>query len=130
MIADLREQKGFEHIIFVMTLLLVLGLFLTGCGEIVDVEGIGAGGGGSNSLMLSWNPPASNDDGSALEDLAGYKLYYGTLPGQYSRVINVGNYTSAVIGGLGSGTYYLAVTAYNIYGNESRHSNEINYTFN
>jgi len=129
MITDLREQMGSEHMIPVMMVLLVLALFLVGCGEIVSVEDIGGGGGGPNSLLLSWNAPTTNDDGSVLEDLAGYKLYYGTLPGQYSHVVNVGDYTSAVIGDLGFGTYYLTVTAYNIYGSESRHSNEISHTF-
>ena len=64
-----------------------------------------------------------------MSDLAGYKLYYGNAPGIYSNVITVGDYTNAEIGDLGFGTYYLTVTAYDIYGNESGYSNEINHTF-
>ena len=79
--------------------------------------------------MLSWNAPSTNEDGSPLSDLAGYKLYYGNAPGIYSNVITVGDYTSAEIGDLESGTYYLTVTAYDIYGNESAFSNEIDHTF-
>lgn len=111
------------------TVLLTLNLLLMGCGEVVSVEGIDIGGGGANSLMLSWNPPTTNEDGTTLIDLAGFKLYYGIQSGQYSQVINVGDYTTAEIGDLGSGTYYLVVTAYDTYGNESSFSKEINYTF-
>jgi hypothetical protein len=111
-----------------VALMLIVGLFLTACGEVVSVEGIDYGGGGFNSLMLSWTAPSTNEDGSPLNDLVGYKLYYGTQPGQYSKILNVGNYTTAEIGDLASGTYYLAVTAYDIYGNESGFSNEIYHT--
>ena len=34
---------------------------------------------GLGSMSLSWTPPTQNTDGSALTDLAGYKLYYGTV---------------------------------------------------
>ncbi len=112
-----------------VALMLIVGLFLTACGEIASVEGIDPGGGGSNSLILSWVAPTTNEDGTTLVDLAGYKLYYGTQPGQYAQVVTVGAYTTAEIGDLGTGTYYLAITAYDTYGNESRFSNEIYHTF-
>ena len=127
MTTDTREQSSTHKNLLMATLLLVMSLFLIGCGDVASVEGIGTGG--SNSLMLSWTAPTTNEDGSTLDDLAGYKLYYGTQPGQYSRVITVGDFTTSEIGGLGSGTYYLTVTAYDIYGNESTFSNEINHTF-
>jgi hypothetical protein len=106
-------------------LMIAVGLVTSGCGEVAGVEGIS----GSNSLMLSWTAPTTNEDGSTLDDLVGYKLYYGNQPGQYSQVVTVGDYTSAEIDNLGSGTYYLSVTAYDIYGNESSFSNEIYHTF-
>ena len=127
MTTDTREQSSTHKNLLMATLLLVMSLFLIGCGDVASVEGIGTGG--SNSLMLSWVAPTTNEDGSTLDDLAGYKLYYGTQPGQYSQVITVGDFTTSEIGGLGSGTYYLTVTAYDIYGNESNFSNEINHTF-
>ena len=127
MTTDTREQSSTHKNLLMATLLLVMSLFLIGCGDVASVEGIGTGG--SNSLMLSWVAPTTNEDGSTLDDLAGYKLYYGTEPGQYSQVITVGDFTTSEIGGLGSGTYYLTVTAYDIYGNESNFSNEINHTF-
>ena len=126
-----REHSPSNQIIrslLATTLMIVVGLATVGCGEVVTVDGIDIGG-GTNSLMLSWNPPTTNEDGSTLEDLAGYKLYYGTQPGQYSQVITVGSYNTAEISDLGTGTYYLTVTAYDIYGNESGFSNEIYHTF-
>ena len=110
-------------------LILAFSLPILGCGEVDSAENMNPWGGGTNSLMLSWSAPSTNEDGTPLTDLAGYKLYYGSLPGQYSQVITVGDYTTAEIGGLGTGTYYLAVTAYDINGNESRFSNEIQHTF-
>jgi hypothetical protein len=110
-------------------LILLVGLSLTACGDVASVGGIDTGGGGTNSLMLSWTAPTTNEDGSTLDDLAGYKLHYGTRPQQYTQVVTVGSYTTVEIDDLGFGTYYLTVTAYDIYGNESDFSNEINHTF-
>lgn len=115
--------------IITVALLVMVGLFLTACGEVVSVGEIDPGDGGPNSLMLSWTAPTTNEDGSSLDDLAGYKLYYGTQPGQYTQVVTVGAYTTAEIGDLDAGTWYLTVTAYDIYGNESDFSNEIYHTF-
>ena len=119
---------NFQRGLLTAVLMIVIGLATTGCGEVASVDGMVTGG-GTNSLMLNWTAPITNEDGSVLTDLAGYKLYYGTQPGQYSQVITVGDYTSAEIGDLESGTYYLTVTAYDIYGNESNFSNEIDHTF-
>jgi len=127
MTTDTHKQFCITKIHLKTTLLLIVSLLFIGCGDVASVEGIGSGG--SNSLMLSWVAPTTNEDGSPLDDLAGYKLYYGNAPGIYSNVITVGDYTTAEIGDLGSGTYYLTVTAYDIYGNESVFSNEIDHTF-
>jgi len=77
-----------------------------------------------NSVTLSWDSPTSNSDGSDLNDLAGYKIYYGTSPNTYTQSINVGNITSAVISSLSPGTWCFATTAYDTAGNESGYSNE------
>ena len=37
------------------------------------------------SMTLSWTAPTENTDGSQLNDLAGYKLYYGTSAGNYTK---------------------------------------------
>jgi len=35
----------------------------------------------AGSALLSWNAPSTNEDGTPLTDLAGYKIYYGTATG-------------------------------------------------
>jgi hypothetical protein len=83
---------------------------------------------GAGTASLSWTAPATNDDGSALTDLAGYKVYYGTAPGSYSKSFTVTPGTTYTITGLAPGTYYIAVTAYNTTGMESEYSNEVTKT--
>ena len=60
-------------------------------------------------------------------DLAGYVVYYGTTSGVYSNSIDVGIETTATIGGLNVGQpYYFALKAYDMAGNYSPYSNEVN----
>jgi hypothetical protein len=83
----------------------------------------------STSAGLQWNPPVTNTDGTPLTDLAGFKVYYGTVSGVYSLVVDVGNSTSTEISNLqAGGTYYFAVTAYNLAGNESGYSGEATWS--
>ena len=125
---DNRKRGHLRRGLVATMLTIMIGLFTIGCGEVVSIDGIDTGG-GTNSLKLSWNPPTTNEDGTPLEDLAGYKLYYGTQPGQYSKVITMGGTTSVEVDNMSSGTYFLTVTAFDIYGNESGFSNEIYHTF-
>jgi hypothetical protein len=77
-------------------------------------------------LTLSWTPPSANADGSALTDLNGYIIYYGTASGNYTYSIDAGNVISYRIDSLVPGfEYYFAVTAYDISGNESTYSREV-----
>lgn len=79
----------------------------------------------SSVAILFWDEPPANDDGSPVTDLAGYKVYYGTSSRNYSESIDVGNVKNYTINNLKEGvTYYFAVTAYDIFGNESGYSNE------
>lgn len=78
----------------------------------------------TGSVTLSWEEPSLNSDGSALNDLAGYKIYYGSSSSNYTNSVDVGNYTSASISSLSSGTWCFATTAYDAAGNESSYSNE------
>ena len=60
------------------------------------------------------------------EPVAGYRIYYGTASREYVDSIDVGNTTTYLLDGLLEGvTYYIAVTAYDVYGNESDFSNEV-----
>src|SRR5262249_30447454 len=48
----------------------------------------------NGTATLSWNAPTTNADGTALADLAGYKISYGFAPGNYSTTVDVGNVTT------------------------------------
>jgi hypothetical protein len=78
------------------------------------------------SNILTWNAPTSNADGTPLDDIAGYIVYYGTSSGNYSQGINMGNVTTFKVDNLNDDlTYYFAATAYDISGNQSGYSNEV-----
>ena len=83
------------------------------------------------TASISWTPPTTNEDGSVLDDLAGYKLYYGTTSdtttADYTSVINVpSGVATYLIENFAPATYYFAVTAYDFSGNESVLSGEAN----
>ena len=75
----------------------------------------------AGDVTLAWDP---NDE----SDLAGYKVYYGKVPGVYGAPISLGTQTTYTVTGLTPGTYYFAVTAYNTAGLESGFSNEVSTT--
>lgn len=82
------------------------------------------------SVVLSWDPPSTNADGTPLDDLAGYNIYYGTASRNYSASINAGDVLNYQVNNLSTGvTYYFTTTAYDTSGNESGYSNEISKTF-
>lgn len=79
----------------------------------------------AGQATLTWTAPTTNTNGSALTDLAGYKVHYGTASGSYTNSIDAGNATAYTISNLAEGyTYYFAVTAYNASGGESSYSAE------
>ena len=78
------------------------------------------------TIALSWDPPASNNDGTLYTNLSGYKIYYGTSSGNYSQSIDVGNVVTYTLNNLTDNvTYYFATTAYNTSNIETPYSNEI-----
>ncbi len=81
---------------------------------------------GTGSTTLNWTAPTLNDDGTALTDLAGYKIYYGQSSGAYGNPIQIDNpsVTTYLVDGLVPSTYYFAATAFNTAGVESGFSNE------
>ncbi len=85
---------------------------------------------GEVQVSLSWDAPITNVDGTPLTDLAGYNIYYGIESKNYSSTIDVKNVTTYKVAVDTAGTYYFAVTAYDITGNESDYSNEISKTIN
>jgi hypothetical protein len=70
---------------------------------------------------LDWTPPTENSDGSALTNLAGYTVYYGTSPDKLTESVKVSNpgLSAYTLSNLTSGTWYFAVTSYSSAGVES-----------
>jgi len=99
----------------------------------VSILSVGCGGSetasGSvptGSVTLSWTAPTTNEDGTTLTDLAGYRVYYGKVSGSYSEVVTVEGFTSSSIGNLPIGKLlYFSVTAFDTSGNESTLSSEV-----
>jgi hypothetical protein len=77
------------------------------------------------SATLTWVAPTVNIDGTILNNLAGFHIYYGTAADAMTQEIDVPGAASStyVVEGLAPGTYYFAVTAYSSSGTESVESN-------
>ena len=76
----------------------------------------------TQSWVLNWDPPTSNEDGSALTDLIGYYVYVGSTPDTL-----VPYFLSAALRGMRfafpeGDTHYFAVAAVNADGVESEMS--------
>jgi hypothetical protein len=73
-------------------------------------------------LTLSWTAPTQNDDGSQLNDLAGYVISFGTSRDALSRSITIDNPSidRYVVDSLASGTYYFGIRAVTSSGLESK----------
>jgi hypothetical protein len=68
---------------------------------------------GVSTATLSWVAPDQNTDGSALTNLAGYRIYYGTGADALTEVIELPTVgiTAYVIDNLTAGTYYFSIRA-------------------
>ena len=79
---------------------------------------------GTLSTTLSWTAPTENDDGTALTDLDGYRIYWGTIPGNYTNSVTIdAGLTTYVVDNLAPGTYEFVATSFNTSGVESVYSN-------
>jgi hypothetical protein len=70
--------------------------------------------GATGSATLSWQPPTQNEDGTALTNLAGFRVNYGRSASSLTEQVELANpgLSSYVVTGLSSGTWYFAVQAY------------------
>jgi hypothetical protein len=80
----------------------------------------------TGAATLNWTPPTQNSDGTPLNNLASYRVYFGTSPGNYPNSINVNNpgLATFVVDQLTPATWHFVVTAVNSTGAESERSNE------
>lgn len=80
---------------------------------------------GNRAATLSWDAPTANTNGSALTDLVGYRIYYGSSPEELKQSVQIGTVglQTYVIDNLDPGTWYFAVMALASNGAESALSN-------
>ena len=114
----------------------------TGSGSGSGSSGSGSSGSGSSgsgggstpaatgSATVSWSAPTTNTNGSALTDLAGYHIYYGTSASSLTQVVDVSSAsaTSYAVPNLASGTWYFEVTSITSAGVESAPSSVVSKT--
>jgi len=116
-------------------------LFLTACGagSISTDPGLGvtnveateeASNGDTAVITLSWTPPTTYTNNEQMNDLSGYKIYFGTSSDNLDFLADVGsNLTSTVIENdlrlVKGNTYYFGITAYNSINIESAMSEVI-----
>lgn len=83
--------------------------------------------GTSGRAVLSWTPPTTNTDGSALTNLSGYRLHYGTSATAMTQTVQLATpgLSSHTVTNLAPGTYYFAVRAYTSGDTESSNSNVV-----
>jgi hypothetical protein len=75
----------------------------------------------AEDVTLKW-------DRSPSKKAVGYKVYSGTVQGGYDHVVDVGNVTTRIVRGLSADRQYqFSITAYDAFGSESRHSNEVTW---
>ena len=84
----------------------------------------------AGTATLTWNAPTVNTNGSVLDDLAGYHIYYGPSATQLDQEIDLdsASETTYVVGNLTPGTYYFTVTAVNSRGAEGVQSDVVSKT--
>lgn len=118
-----------------LTLLALAAILLTGCNDEQGADTGALAGEApapippppvttSDSATLEWLAPTTTTDGSPLNQLLGYRIYYGRDITRLQTTIEVRNpgVLTYVVENLAPGTYYFAVTALTVHG-ESKRSN-------
>jgi hypothetical protein len=82
---------------------------------------VGSAHASSGSATVDWSDPTKNTNGSALTNLAGIHIYYGTSAAALNNEITIPSTseTSYTISGLAAGTWYFGATAYTTAGVQS-----------
>ncbi len=113
--------------------LLMALLTLVGCHSsdqssgLSDAQSVPSGNG---TATLAWDAPTTTTSGSALTDLAGYRIYYGNSASDLSQSIQLNSVgvQTYVIDNLGQGTWYFAIKAVTSAGVESALSDIVSKT--
>ena len=122
---------SFSRLAYLLALILVLPLVACSGGDagLSSSSDGGLSGLDSNVSNLSWVAPSEREDGTGLSpsEIAGFRIYYGAKSGDYSNAVNIDDHTAtqAVLAGLPSGTYFVAVTTVDVDGRESLYSTEV-----
>jgi Putative Ig domain len=84
----------------------------------------------SGTATLSWTAPTENTNGTALTDLAGYWISYGTSADDLSQKVQIDNpgIATYVLTNLSSGTWYFSMTSYTAANVQSAPSAVASYT--
>ena len=79
----------------------------------------------AGTATLAWLPPTQNVDGTALQNLAGFRIRYGSASDRLDQLVTIPSpvITTATIESLPPGTWYFAVHAYTSANVESGLSN-------
>ena len=80
---------------------------------------------GTGTVSLSWMPPTTNSDGTALTDLTAFRIVYGNSATDLSQSVTITNpsISSYTLDNLSAGTWYFAVKSVNSRQDESDVSN-------
>ena len=70
---------------------------------------------------MSWEAPTTTTEGTALTDLAGYRIYYGLSESDLNQSVKLNSVglQTYMLDNLGQGTWYFAVRAVTSLGVES-----------
>jgi hypothetical protein len=84
----------------------------------------------AGSATVIWTAPTTNLDGTALTNLAGFRIYYGNSANTLTRMATVADprLSSYVLGNLAGGSWYFAVAAYTADNVESELSEVVSKT--
>jgi hypothetical protein len=84
----------------------------------------------NGTATLSWTAPSENTNGTALTNLAGYWINYGTSADDLSEKVQIDNpgIVTYVVSNLSAGTWYFSITAYSAANVQSAPSSVASYT--